>query len=43
MKLQALFPSKTKSKKIKVSSAAILVWRFLRELNLRTREWCRNT
>ena len=28
MKLQALFSSKNKSKKIKVSSAALFVWRF---------------
>ena len=28
MKLQALFSSKNKSKKIKVSSAAIFVWHF---------------
>ena len=28
MKLQALFSSKDKSKKNKVSSAAIFVWRF---------------
>ena len=28
MKLQALFSSKTKIKKIKVLSAAIFVWRF---------------
>ena len=28
MKLQALFSLKNKSKKIKVSSAAIFVWRF---------------
>ena len=28
MKLQALFSSKNKSKEIKVSSAAIFVWRF---------------
>ena len=34
MKCQALCPSKDKSKKIKVSSAAISVWPFLCKLRL---------
>ena len=33
MKHQALFSSKDKSKKIKVSSAAIFVWRFKGKVN----------
>ena len=34
MKYQAIFSSKDKSKKMKVSSAAIFVWRFKGKSNI---------
>ena len=43
MKNQALFSSKDKSKKVKMSSAAIFVWCFKREVkivNLPHYAWC---
>ena len=40
MKYQAIFSSKDKSKKMKVSSAAIFVWRFKGKSNI-FETWCR--
>ena len=43
MKNQALFSLKDKSKKIKMLSAAIFVWRFKGSVPTEVHTWCCNT